>query len=632
MTDKRDYIKLGIAKAAKGDVQGAIAELDRAIEVDPGNAVAYANRGAAKILAGNPQGAIADLDKAIEINPGDAAAYGERGNAKARKGDLDGAIEDFTKVIEIDPADAAAYGERGNAKARKGDLASAIKDFTEAIEIEPAEAEAHYSRGIAKQNRKDLNGAIADFTQATGIEPGHASAYYSRGIARKDMDELDGAMIDLSKAIRLEPAYALLHNERGLVQAEKSNWKGAVADCSRAIDIDPGFASAYYNRSTARKNLQDWEGVIADCSKAIELDPGFAAAYNSRGEARAGTGDLEGAIADFSRAIEIMPGLAEAHYNLSIAKGSQGKSQADDSGARLRQTNLRLYLELVNSIEDKGDQRHFLEIGDDICSLLTGNSQPPAASDKPVMHYTSLDVGAVLCTGARYHFHAAAGMPDALEGNAILDVVDDEHKAMYAAIMGRETGAKTLVGSFVTDSKPTTGDEMMWQAYGRQSTGCALVFERRKFADIQEGRYINAPVDETMGSLYVPRQECQLLPVVYLSRGKHREMLEDIIKRIHAKSGRYPRQARLLLDFIRFHLKSERYERESEARTVVWRRHALAHDASGEYPRPYIECYKEFRPGRILLGPGVEKPGLWKEFLCQQLEERRLEIDVEVAA
>ena len=442
------------------------------------------------------------------------------------------------------------------------------------------------------------------------------------------MDELDSAIIDFSKAIGIRPTDKSPYEARGLAQAEKGNWKDMLADCSRAIGIDPGHASAYYNRSTARKNMQDWKGAIDDCSEAIKLDSEFAAAYNSRGEAKAGTGDLEGAIADFSKAIKISPGLAEAHYNLSIAKGSQG----GESGSRLRRTNLRLYLELVNSITDKEDQRHFLEIGDDICSLLTGDSSPPAASDKPVMHYTSLDVGAVLCTGARYHFHAAAGMPDALEGNAILDVVDDEHRKMYAAIMGRETGAKTLVGSFVTDSKPTTGDEMMWQAYGHQSTGCALVFERRKFADIQEGRYINAPLDGTMGSLYVPRQECQLLPVVYLSRGKHREMLEGIIKGIHAKSGRYPRQARLLLDFIRFHLKSERYERESEARTVVWRRHALAHDASGEYPRPYIECYKEFRPGRILLGPGVRKPGLWKEFLCQHLDERGLDIDVEVAA
>jgi Flp pilus assembly protein TadD len=41
-------VRSGTAKAEKGDYDGAIADLDRAIELDPNNASPYSNRGMAK--------------------------------------------------------------------------------------------------------------------------------------------------------------------------------------------------------------------------------------------------------------------------------------------------------------------------------------------------------------------------------------------------------------------------------------------------------------------------------------------------------------------------------------------------------------------------------------------------------
>ncbi|MGE4597046.1 MAG: tetratricopeptide repeat protein [Methylophilaceae bacterium] len=54
-------------------------------------------------------GAIADYNKAIEINPNHADAYYNRGIAKDNLEDYYGAIADYTKAIEIDPNDAEAY-------------------------------------------------------------------------------------------------------------------------------------------------------------------------------------------------------------------------------------------------------------------------------------------------------------------------------------------------------------------------------------------------------------------------------------------------------------------------------------------------------------------------------------------
>ena len=64
-----NFYNSGVEKYEKGDYQGAIADYDKAIEINPQYADAYINRGIAKYDLKDYQGAIADYDKAIEINP-----------------------------------------------------------------------------------------------------------------------------------------------------------------------------------------------------------------------------------------------------------------------------------------------------------------------------------------------------------------------------------------------------------------------------------------------------------------------------------------------------------------------------------------------------------------------------------
>jgi tetratricopeptide (TPR) repeat protein len=62
---------------------------------------AYAKRAQDRMAQGDLDGAIADFSKAIEINPDFVDAYAHRGVAKERKGDMQGAKADYSKSIEI---------------------------------------------------------------------------------------------------------------------------------------------------------------------------------------------------------------------------------------------------------------------------------------------------------------------------------------------------------------------------------------------------------------------------------------------------------------------------------------------------------------------------------------------------
>ena len=65
----RKYLKQGIEHFSKGDLAGAIADYDRALNADPKFAEAYFNRGKARRAQGDLDGAIADYEAAAELDP-----------------------------------------------------------------------------------------------------------------------------------------------------------------------------------------------------------------------------------------------------------------------------------------------------------------------------------------------------------------------------------------------------------------------------------------------------------------------------------------------------------------------------------------------------------------------------------
>jgi Flp pilus assembly protein TadD len=173
LEDATIYYKRGVAFQSLGELDEAIDDYSRALELDPSNALAYNNRGIVWHRKDELENAIADYDRAIELDPEDAVAYNNRGLAWEEAGELDKAIDDYNRAIELDPEDATAHNNRGFVWRVKGDQLKdkAIEDFTRAIEINPSYAAAYKNRGYAWQEKGADYNAMVDFKKAEELDP-----------------------------------------------------------------------------------------------------------------------------------------------------------------------------------------------------------------------------------------------------------------------------------------------------------------------------------------------------------------------------------------------------------------------------------------------------------------------------
>jgi hypothetical protein len=96
-----DFALQGTDKFHKGDYQGAIADLDQAIELNPENAFAYNNRGNTYYALQKYPQAIAEYDKAISLKPDYAEAYFNRGLTHTLMGNKVQAAQDRLKAKQL---------------------------------------------------------------------------------------------------------------------------------------------------------------------------------------------------------------------------------------------------------------------------------------------------------------------------------------------------------------------------------------------------------------------------------------------------------------------------------------------------------------------------------------------------
>jgi tetratricopeptide (TPR) repeat protein len=193
-----EHYNLGVRFYEMGDLNGAIAEYQAALRLNPKYVSAHANLCNALYAKDDLNGAIAECQAALRLNPNLAEAHYRLGAALYDKGDLNGAIVEYRAALRLNPDSAVAHHNLGAALRKKGDISGAIAEYETALRINPKYVPALNNLAwlyatTSDATLRNLPKALEYALQAVALEDGKnphpldtlAEAYYVNGDSQR---------------------------------------------------------------------------------------------------------------------------------------------------------------------------------------------------------------------------------------------------------------------------------------------------------------------------------------------------------------------------------------------------------------------------------------------------------------
>ena len=231
------------------------------------NAVFYNNRGIAYREKGEMDRALKDFNKALELKPDFAEVYNNLGNVYGDKGDFDEAVVNFNTAIKFKSDFVEAYVNRGVAYGKRDEFNKAINDFTTAINLDPGHAGAYFNRGNAYLLKSEIDTAIENYGTAIKLDSDDAQSYCHRGLARLHLKEWDKAKVDLTAAkTKGVDIIAAFHNlYRDVAMFERRNSVRLPKDIVAMLTQYP------VNSFTTTQRVMTAEGETQESYAVLEL-------------------------------------------------------------------------------------------------------------------------------------------------------------------------------------------------------------------------------------------------------------------------------------------------------------------------------------------------------------------------
>ena len=251
LADSYTLLSVFSAASPQDSIPQARVAAKKALELD--NTLAEAHASSGRILSGYDydfERAIAEFERAIQLNPNYATSYHWISNGPlTARGEFDRAITEGKRAVELDPLSMIDNADLGQIYfyARRYD--EAISQVGKAIEIDPHSYIAHYYLGQIYQLQGHLTEAIAEYQKAVELDDDpQALAFLGQAQAR--IGQHDKAQKILSRMTeeaksRYVSAYsfalmfiALGDKERAIDALERAYREGAANDII-TIRVDP---------------------------------------------------------------------------------------------------------------------------------------------------------------------------------------------------------------------------------------------------------------------------------------------------------------------------------------------------------------------------------------------------------
>jgi tetratricopeptide (TPR) repeat protein len=229
-----------------GDRKGALADLGRAIAIEPSVAL-YLQRSALAYDVGDLAAAGADAEAARQLDPSSSDAIGRVSALKAERGDLPGAIALLDERAALGGDTSFAYRqEKAALIGQWGDAAEAMKLLDALIAEKPGSPSLLNERCWVKGSRSVmLDTALRDCTDSIELSSNTVEALDSRAMVWYRLGRYDEALRDLDAALAQSPRHASSRFMRAIVLARLDRDSEAAKELTIARRLEPSVEKSF---------------------------------------------------------------------------------------------------------------------------------------------------------------------------------------------------------------------------------------------------------------------------------------------------------------------------------------------------------------------------------------------------
>lgn len=300
-------VGLGTALARQFKLDGAEEQFDRALAIDPKNALARS--GKATVLINRLQSSSATILRSRDLI-------------------LAQAEEECKMAIALNPNLVEPHLTLGLVCREQGRLTEAAGELEAAAKLDPKSSEALVSLGLVRMAMGELDKALENFKQVIALNPGNSTAHYGLGRVYLKRGQLDEAIRELNTSLYQYPNSAPAREALGAAYELQGNTVAAIKEYQESIRIKPENPLAYVRVAQIQQNRGDLEHSIAELRSGLELMPDNPELHMWVANQSLQLGKVEDAIREYGTVLSLDRGSKEAARGLARAYAMQASKQA----------------------------------------------------------------------------------------------------------------------------------------------------------------------------------------------------------------------------------------------------------------------------------------------------------------
>jgi len=233
---------LGRIHLRDGEVKKALAEFEKALELDANNAEALLNISAIHQGEGKSDLALHFVERALAVDPNSTGALAQLAEIRRDQGQLDEALRLFGEALDIDDSQPSLWMGTGDVLQRAGHFDQAVQAFQRVLELEPDSFKARYNLGVTYSNMGRVDEAVAIYEKALELAPKDFEAPAARnnlGALLLAKGDTERALEHFEAALKAAPYNVEARYNAALIYLDKGRTEEAIKLLEEAAKLEP---------------------------------------------------------------------------------------------------------------------------------------------------------------------------------------------------------------------------------------------------------------------------------------------------------------------------------------------------------------------------------------------------------